>query len=194
LASGHVLFSELGLDAASIIFETTHSGPLIVSRDAGRYEMDFPADPPVPVEAPAGLAAALGVTPNEVWSGQYLLAVLAGEGELRALQPNLEVLKAIGIGGRGVGNLGVSSVADAGKPYDVVSRFFAPGSGIAEDPATGSFHCIASPLFSGKLGRSTLRFHQAYPGRGGDLECEHRGDRVMLRGTAVTTVEGRLRV
>ncbi len=193
LASGHALFSELNLDAPSITFDT-RSGPLIVTRATGRYEMDFPSDPPRRVAVPAGLAEAIGVTPVEVWSGGYLLAVLASEAEVRALEPDLRSLKNVAGGKHGVGNVGVSALADAGAPYDVVSRFFAPGSGIDEDPATGSFHCIASPLFSEKLERATLRFHQAYPGRGGDLECEHRGERVLLRGPAVTTVEGRLRV
>lgn len=194
LASGHVLLAELGLETTAITFDTL-SGPLVLAPGADGYEMDFPADPPTRIAAPAGLAEALGVTPREVWSGQYLLAVLASEGEVRALRPDIGALKVVGgIGTRGVGNVGVSALADAGAPYDVVSRFFAPGSGIPEDPATGSFHCIASPLFSQKLGRPALRFHQAYPGRGGDLECEHRGERVILRGPAVTTVEGRLRV
>jgi predicted PhzF superfamily epimerase YddE/YHI9 len=75
-----------------------------------------------------------------------------------------------------------------------VDRFFAPGSGIPEDPATGSLHCILAPLFSGKLGRDVLKFHQAYPGRGGDLECEAKGERVLLRGRAVTVAETRLRL
>ena len=188
LASGHLLFDDLGLNTPSIIFDTL-SGPLIVSRATGGYEMDFPADAPVRTEPPAGLAEALGVTPAEVWSGRFLLAVLDCEAEVRAVRPDLAALKTIG-----GGNVGVSALADSASPYDVVSRFFAPGSGIPEDPATGSFHCMASPLFSGKLGRPTLRFHQAYPGRGGELECEHRGDRVLLRGPAVTTVEGRLRM
>jgi PhzF family phenazine biosynthesis protein len=194
LASGHTLYAELGLDAPAITFDT-HSGPLIVSRVSGRYEMDFPADPPTRIAAPGGLADALGATPLEVWSGQYLLAVLASEADVRALRPDLAAVARIGgIANRGVGNVGVSALADAEAPYDVVSRFFAPGSGIPEDPATGSFHCLASALFSHKLGRAVLRFHQAYPGRGGDLECELRGDRVLLRGSAVTTIEGRLRV
>jgi len=194
LASGHVLFAELGLEVAAITFDT-RSGPLVVAPMAKGYEMDFPADPPTRVAAPGGLAEALGLVPREVWSGQYLLAVLASEAEVRALKPDIGALKNIGAAGaRGVGNVGVSAVADAGSPYDVVSRFFAPGSGIPEDPATGSFHCMASPLFAQKLGRAALRFHQAFPGRGGDLACEHRGERVLLRGPAVTTVEGRLRV
>jgi predicted PhzF superfamily epimerase YddE/YHI9 len=94
----------------------------------------------------------------------------------------------------GRGNIGVAALADAGRPYDVVDRFFAPGSGIDEDPATGSLHCILTPLFAGKLARPTVRFHQAYPGRGGDLVCEHRGDRVLLEGRATTVLAGELRV
>jgi PhzF family phenazine biosynthesis protein len=195
LASGHVLFAELGLGATSIAFETVQSGTLTVTRRLGRYEMDFPADALTRIVAPPGLAEALGVTPREVWSGQYLLAVLGSEAEVRKVRPNLQAIQALGgVADRGVGNVGVSALADPGAAYDVVSRFFAPGSGISEDPATGSFHCMASPLFSQKLGRPVLRFHQAYPGRGGDLECEHRGERVLLRGEAVTTVEARLRV
>ena len=195
LASGHVLFGDLGLDAGRVAFETVQSGTLTVSRAGAGYEMDFPANPPSRIETPAGLARALGAEPEEVWAGQYLVAVLKDEVAVRGLDPDLAAIKVISsdtTGGRG--NVGVSALADAGAPYDVVSRFFAPGSGIPEDPATGSYHCMASPLFAAKLGRPTLRFHQAYPGRGADLECVHAGDRVLLRGRAVTVVEGVLRV
>ena len=195
LASGHVLFGELGLNADRVAFETVQSGTLTVTRAGGGYEMDFPANPPSRIETPAGLARALGAEPEEVWAGQYLVAVLKDEAAVRGLDPDLAAIKVISsdtTGGRG--NVGVSALADAGAPYDVVSRFFAPGSGIPEDPATGSYHCMASPLFAAKLGRPSLRFHQAYPGRGADLECVHAGDRVLLRGRAVTVVEGVLRV
>ena len=95
-------------------------------------------------------------------------------------------------GGRG--NVGIAAVADAGRPYDVADRFFAPGSGIAEDPATGSLHTILTPLFADKLGRPRVSFLQAYPGRGGDLDCEVAGDRVLLRGQAVTVLDSHLRI
>ena len=88
----------------------------------------------------------------------------------------------------------VAAAAETGSGVDVVDRFFAPGAGVAEDPTTGSAHCILAPLYAGKLGRPRLRFHQAYPGRGGDLECELRGERVILHGRAVTVVESRLRL
>jgi predicted PhzF superfamily epimerase YddE/YHI9 len=155
--------------------------------------MDFPADPPTRIEAPAGLAEALGSKPAEVWSGNYLVAVLESEEAVRSLKPDIPALKAFAARS-GRGNVGVSALAAPGADHDVVSRFFAPGSGIAEDPATGSLHCLLSPLYSDKLGRKTLRFHQAYPGRGGDLECEHALDRVRLRGAAVTVAESVLRV
>ena len=194
LAAAHMLFAELGLDAPQVAFDT-RSGVLTVAREQGLYAMDFPADPPKRTGTPAGLAEALGIEPTEVWAGSYLVAVLDSEAAVRGLQPDIEAIKRIvgeATGGRG--NLSVAAMADDGAGYDVVSRFFAPGSGIPEDPATGSAHCILSPLFADKLGRPRNRFHQAYPGRGGDLDCEVRGDRVILRGQAVTVVESRLRL
>jgi len=194
LASAHVLFSELGLQAEAVTFDT-QSGPLTVRRQGDLYEMDFPASIPHRITPPSGLAEALGVTPTEVWAAQFLIAIVEDEAAVRAVQPDLATLKEISsVATQGRGNVAVAAVAPKNAPYDVVSRFFAPGSGIPEDPATGSMHCILSPLYAEKLGRPTLRFHQAYPGRGGDLECEHRGERVLLRGRAVTVVEGVLRL
>ena len=192
LAGGHVLMAELGLAADRVVFDT-RSGPLTVNRADGAYEMDFPADPPTRIEAPAGLAEALGVTPAEVWSAGYLIAVVDSEAAVRGLAPDIAALGAFPAA-RGRGNVGVAASADAGGSFDVVSRFFAPGSGIPEDPATGSLHCILSPLFAAKLGRPRLAFHQAFPGRGGDLVCEHRGERVMIGGAAVTVAETVLRL
>ena len=194
LASAHALFAELGLTAAQITFGT-RSGALTVAGEGGLYTMDFPADPPRRTEVPAGLSQALGVEPLEVWAGAYLVALLDSEAAVRALTPDIPALgKIAGEAREGPGNISVVALADAGAPYDVVSRFFAPGSGIPEDPATGSAHCILAPLFADKLGRARNRFHQAYPGRGGDLNCEVRGDRVMLRGQAVTVIESVLRL
>lgn len=193
LASGHVLLGELGLSAERITFDT-QSGPLTVGRAADLYEMDFPAQPPGRAEI-AGLAEALGATPTESWASNYVVAVMADEAAVRALKPDLKALEKVAGAHTGSrGNVGVAALADAGKPYDVVSRFFAPGSGIDEDPATGSLHCILAPLFAQKLGRATVRFHQAFPGRGGDLECEVLGERVLIRGRATTVVESRLRI
>ena len=194
LAAAHVLFTELGSKAPLLTFDTL-SGPLTVKRTAEGYEMDFPADPPVRTEIPAGLAAALGAEPLEVWAGAYQLAIMKDEATVRGLTPDIPAIAPIAGGATGgPGQVIVAAVADAGSPYQVVSRFFAPGCGINEDPTTGSAHCILMPLFAERLGVETLKFHQAYPGRGGDLECENRGARVLIRGRGVTVLEGRLRL
>ncbi len=194
LASGHALFAELGASMERLTFDT-QSGPLTVKATPSGYEMDFPADPPMKAVAPSELAARLGAEPVEVWAARYLIAILADEDAVRRLTPDIPSLKDVTANGaRGRGNVAVTALAEPGKPYDVVSRFFAPGSGIAEDPATGSLHCVLAPLFAEKLGRLTVRFHQAYPGRGADMECETVGDRVLIRGRAVTVVESRLRL
>jgi PhzF family phenazine biosynthesis protein len=194
LAAAHMLFEELGADVPLLTFDTL-SGPLTVKRAGDGLEMDFPADPPRRTGMPDGLTEALGATPLEVWAGAYLIAVMDSEATVRGLKPDLAAIKAIqGEASGGPGQTVVVALADAGKPYAVVSRFFAPGFGIPEDPTTGSAHCILMPLFGDKLGAQVLTFHQAYPGRGGDLECENRGARVLLRGRGFTVVESRLRV
>lgn len=194
LAAGHALFAELGLAADLVTFDTK-SGPLTVRRVGDLYEMDFPATPPHRIDPPGGLVAALGVEPAEVWAAQFLVCLLADEAAVRAVSPDLVALKDISSAAtQGRGNVAVTALAEAGAGYDVVSRFFAPGSGIPEDAATGSMHCMLSPMFADRLGRKTLRFHQAFPGRGADLECEHAGERVLLRGKAVTVAESRLRL
>jgi PhzF family phenazine biosynthesis protein len=194
LASAHALFAELGTAVDQVTFDTL-SGPLVVERAGDGYRMDFPANPPRRIDPPNGLAEALGATPLEVWAGAYLIALVVDEASVRALSPDLAAIKAISSAATaGRGNVGVSAVTAPGSSYDVVSRFFAPGSGIPEDPTTGSFHCSLTPLFAEKLGRPRLRFHQAYPGRGGDLTCEIRGDRVLLDGRAVTVAEAQLRL
>jgi PhzF family phenazine biosynthesis protein len=194
LASAHALLDELGVDAPALTFDT-RSGALGVRRAGEGFEMDFPADPPRRATEPEGLAVALGAKPAEVWTGQYLLAIFADEAVVRGLKPDLAALKQVASDAiRGPGNLGVAALADSGSAHDVVDRFFAPGSGIPEDPATGSLHCSLGPLFAERLGRPVVRFHQAFPGRGGEIETAIAGDRVLLRGRAVTVVESYLRL
>ncbi len=193
LASAHVLFEEVGTTAEALTFDS-RSGPLVVRRGEAGLEMDFPARPPSPSPIPKGLSEALGAPPAEVWAGDYMIVVLENEAAVRELNPDIAALGDLDrAAGRG-GNVGVAALADPGADYDVVDRFFAPGSGVAEDPATGSMHCILAPLFTDKLGRPLVRFHQAYPGRGGDIETEVTGERVLLRGRALTVAESRLRV
>jgi PhzF family phenazine biosynthesis protein len=194
LASAHALFTEIAPELEQITFDSL-SGALIVAREGEVLRMDFPSQPPHQTPVPEGLEEALGVPIAEVWAGPYLVAVVKDEATVQSLKPDIAALALIGGEATGgAGNIGVAALADPASPYDVVSRFFAPGSGIPEDPATGSLHCILSPLYAQRLGRARLSFHQAYPGRGGDLDCELVGDRVLLRGQAQTVIESRLRV
>jgi PhzF family phenazine biosynthesis protein len=193
LASAHVLLAELRLEAGALTFDT-RSGPLIVSRAGEGYEMDFPADPPRRTKVPEGLVEALGVTPVEVRAGRYLVAVLVDAAAVLAVAPDIRALASIKGEAGEVGQVIVCARAGTSDDVDVVDRFFAPGCGVDEDPATGSAHCILGPMYAETLGRPTVRFRQVFPGRGGDIETETCGDRVLLRGQAVTVIESRLRL
>jgi len=114
------------------------------------------------------------------------LVELADEATVRALDPDHALPASLPV--RGVI---VTARADAGAQHDFVSRFFAPASGIAEDPVTGSAHCALAPYWSAKLGRTTLTGYQASP-RGGIVQVQLRGDRVLLGGQAVTMMRGML--
>ena len=193
LASAHVLLTELGLEAEAVTF-VSRSGPLGVRRVDQGYEMDFPADPPRRTDCPPGLAEALGATPVEVWAGRYLVAILADAGAVKSLRPDIRALADIRGDASESGQVVVCADADPSDGVDVVDRFFGPGCGIDEDPTTGSAHCILAPLYADRLGRDTVRFRQVFPGRGGELSTRLAGDRVRLRGQAVTVIESVLRL
>ena len=190
LASAHALYAHLGYDGPEIGFDTA-SGRLTVKQlKDGRLEMDFPSQPPRPVAMPEGLVDALGAQPAAMVAGPYLMAVFRTPAEIRALAPDLVRVKEISGGATG-GRGNLICAAPGEGDYDVVSRFFAPGSGIPEDPATGSAHCIIAPYFSARFGKPELKCFQAYPGRGADITTRVEGDRVKLIGRARTVIEGR---
>ncbi|AQR60991.1 isomerase [Brevundimonas sp. LM2] len=192
LAAAHALWAEMGAAAEGLTFDTA-SGALTVRRHAAGYEMDFPVDPVTRVETPAGLAEALGAEPVEVWAGRYLMAVMADAATVRRLRPDHRALLTFGDRAMERGQVIACALTDD-EDVDVVDRFFGPGCGLDEDPATGSARGGLTPLFAAKLGRSTVRFLQAFPGRGARFACELAGDRVLIRGQAVTVLESRLRV
>lgn len=190
LASAHVLFNHLGFNGEEIQFDTRASGRLSVRKiEDGSLQMTFPAHMPQRVETPPGLAVALGAEPTEVWSGPFMLAVFEDEETVRHLQPDIRAIGRITAGVEGdQGNLICAAIGD--HEHDVVSRFFGPGSGIDEDPATGSAHCMLTPLFAQKLGKQDMACFQAFPGRGAVVNVCLDGENVKLTGKAVTVVEG----
>ncbi|WP_300391847.1 PhzF family phenazine biosynthesis protein [Henriciella sp.] len=190
LASAHVLFSHLGFDGAEIAFDTVKSGRLFVTKlPDGRYEMNFPAPAIETIDVTDEVAEALRVQPQEAWAGPYYGALVGSPEEIMALKPDLGLLRPMTIGQTGhTGCFGV--LAPGGDGVDVTSRFFAPGSGIPEDPATGSWHCMVAAIMGPRLKRA-FDCYQAYPGRGAKIGVELAGDRVKLRGEAVTVIEGK---
>ena len=187
LASAHALWTEGVLAAGETARFHTRSGLLTAARDGDLIELDFPATPNQPEAAPPGLLESLGVT-RPLYVGRnkfdYLIEV-GSEEELGALSPDHAALRKIKV--RGV----IVTTRGANGKYDFVSRFFAPGSGIDEDPVTGSAHCALAPYWSAKLGKSDFAAYQASP-RGGELRVRLRGDRVKLAGRAVTVLRGEL--
>ena len=191
LASGHYLYEHANFSGDQITFRTRQSGDLRVSRlEDGRLEMDFPAQPFEDVTPSAEIIAALGKTPIRCFDGPYYVALYETADDITGLAPDLDRLKTLGASDPawGLGNFGCLALDGAG--VDVTSRFFAPGSGIPEDPATGSWHCLVSPLVAHLAGKATARCYQAYPGRGAFIDTELQGDRVKLRGHSVTVIEG----
>jgi PhzF family phenazine biosynthesis protein len=186
LASAHALWESGRESGGAPIAFATLSGPLTASRDGGWIAMDFPATPPEPADAPAGLAEALGLAPR--WTGRSpfdWLVELASPGAVAGVRPDMAALAEIE--GRGV----IVTAAGGRDGADVTSRYFAPGFGIPEDPVTGSAHCALGPFWAERLGRERLVCHQA-SARGGIVRVDVRGDRVLLSGRAVTVFEGRL--
>ena len=149
-------------------------------------EMDFPAKRPEPAPAPPGLAEALGASPCYVGRNQWdYLVEVESEEAVRALRPDLARLAALPFRGLIV----TSPASTAG--FDFVSRFFAPAAGVDEDPVTGSAHCCLGPFWRERLGKDELRAYQA-SARGGVVGVRVAGERVLLRGQAVTVLRGEL--
>ena len=186
LASAHVLW-EMGLLAPEepAKFHTL-SGLLTAGKDADGIEMNFPATPEEPAGAPSELVEALGVEPRYVGRNVFDYLVEVGSEEMvRTLKPNLALLREIPSRGVIVTSLASSS------GFDFVSRFFAPGVGVDEDPVTGSSHCCLGPYWAARLGKSEMVAYQASE-RGGTLRVRVDGDRVYIGGRAVTVLRGEL--
>ena len=186
LASAHVLWEDGHLMPTAQARFHTKSGLLTADRRDGLIELDFPVTPVSPAAAPPGLAEALGATPQFIGRSKFdYLVELEDEATVRKLDPDLGAVSRVQA--RGVI---VTSRADKSK-YDFVSRFFAPQSGVPEDPVTGSAHCALAPYWGAKLGKKALMAFQA-SARGGEIRLRLDGDRVRIGGQAVTVLRGEL--
>ena len=192
LATAHVLWQQGYLASNEPAMFQTRSGVRTAEKKDAWIEMDFPATPAEPV-APAGpvapieaLESALGVKATFLGRSRFdYLAEVDAEDIVRALRPDLAALRQMKV-------RGVIVTSRASSPgYDFVSRYFAPGSGIDEDPVTGSAHCCLGPFWKERLGRDDLVGYQA-SARGGIVRTRCVGDRVHISGQAVTVSRGQL--
>ncbi|MCZ4606720.1 PhzF family phenazine biosynthesis protein [Streptomyces sp. Lzd4kr] len=190
LATAHVLHST-GAHEGPVRFDTL-SGVLVATPgEDGSITLDFPTAPLTRVEAPEGVAEALGAEPLTAFDtgpniGDLLLE-LADEKTVLGLTPDLKALGAHS--SRGI--IATARAEDPARGYDFVSRCFFPNVGIDEDPVTGSAHTALAPYWSERLGRTGLTGLQASR-RSGRVRTEVRGDRTLLSGRAVTVIEGEL--
>jgi PhzF family phenazine biosynthesis protein len=186
LASAHALWETGRMGVEGRARFQSLSGALTAERRGEWIELDFPARGVEAADPPPALLAALGAEP--VWAGKtgpnYFLE-LPGEDAVRAASPDLPAIRSMGV--RGV----IVTARGSADPFDFVSRYFAPGVGIDEDPVTGSAHCALAPYWAGRLGKEEMLAYQA-SARGGVVRVQVVEDRVKLGGQAVTVLQGRL--
>ena len=187
LASAHVLWEAGHLAADAQARFHTRSGLLTATRRDDWIELDFPALETNKISLVPDIEAGLGT--NDIkFIGQsrldYLVEVYE-ESDVRNLKPNFSLLRQAGL--RGV----IVTARATTEGYDFVSRFFAPGAGVDEDPVTGSAHCALGPYWQARLGRDEFTAYQA-SARGGTVKVRVGGDRVYLGGQAVTVLRGEL--
>ncbi len=185
LASAHVLYTHEGYKEKSVSFDS-RSGVLTVGKEGDYLVMDFPSDTIERVVLSKDLVSCFERAPAEVYRGKtdYML-VFADEEEVSGAAYSLENIRRIKA--RGI------IITAPGKECDFVSRFFAPRSGVDEDPVTGSSHTTLTPYWSSRLGRKELHARQLSR-RGGALICRDRNERTEILGRAVTYLVGEINV
>lgn len=186
LASAHALWEMGYLDKAVEARFFTKSGLLTARQEGEWIKLNFPSEPPSESSIPDFIIQGLKVMPKYTGKNRldYIVEV-ESEDIVRNLQPDLKVLKDMEI--RGVIVTSQSATSD----FDFISRFFAPGAGIDEDPVTGSAHCCLGPYWQSRLHKNELMGYQA-SNRGGIVKVKVAGDRVYLSGKAITVLKGEL--
>lgn len=181
LAAAHVIFNHLNYDKDIISFHS-NSGLLTVNKNGNLLTLNFPSNSPTPSQVTPKLIAALGKAPIAAYNSIYQMAIYESQEDILQLKPNFILLEEI--------DCIIVTAPSKKAGIDFVSRFFAPGKGINEDPVTGSAHTVLAPFWAEKLDKKQLHALQISE-RGGELWCEIlEGNRVAISGRAVTYLEG----
>ncbi len=192
LASAHILWEEGILEEKKLGRFYTKSGELVCEKVDNWIEMAFPSRQVRRVETSESLMNALKLTGREMklyrydGNGEILYLVeVASDRIVKELSPDFERLKSEDA------KAVMITARSSSKEYDFVSRFFAPSLGVDEDPVTGSAHCYLAPYWGKKLNKNELIGYQTSK-RGGVVKCELRGEKVIIKGQAVTVLKGEL--
>lgn len=186
LASAFVLYHYYEVTAEKIDFISPRSGLLSVAKSDDGLALDFPTDDLEATAIPEVCTEAFGLKPLEAYKGKTdYLFIFDSEKDVVEMQPNLPMVE--GLECRGV------IVSAPGEKVDFVSRFFAPQSGIDEDPVTGSAHTSLIPYWSRRLNKTTMEARQVSE-RQGELTCSYLGERVKIKGSAVVYMVGEIDV
>jgi PhzF family phenazine biosynthesis protein len=183
LASAYIIFNKLDYQKETIRF-SSKSGILSVSRNGDKIVMDFPAWMPELVKDnyPELIKALGNINALGVYKNRDCLVELPTQEEVKNCQPDFTELKRLGE---------KVIITSKGTDVDFVSRFFAPAAGIDEDPVTGSAHSQLIPFWSKKSGKKILHAKQLSQ-RGGELWCEHLGQRVTMAGHCIFYMKGEI--
>jgi len=182
LATAHCLKTILDYQPNTITFHTL-SGQLLVTCTAGMYSLNFPARMPLEEPLPTVWENAFSISPNAVLKARDYVLVYDKEQAVRDIEINLYQFNKLHLPTGGV------IITAPGIKCDFVSRFFTPNASIIEDPVTGSAHCSLIPYWAERLGKNTM-IAQQLSSRLGTLYCEHKGNRVIMSGYAITYSEG----
>lgn len=184
LASAHFLWAKKKATAKATLRFHTKSGVLTAARKKDWIVLDFPATPAEPCLPPPYLLDAFKAQGAATLRSVFdYMVVTEHPAKLRAMKPDYRLLNAIE-------TRGIIVTCPSDEPgVDFISRFFAPTSGVDEDPVTGSAHCALAPYWAARLGRTLLVGKQVSQ-RGGVVRVEVAGDRVRLGGQAVTVIKG----
>ena len=186
LASAHVLFTYYPTQENPIHFFSPRSGFLEVERNKEWLTLNFPKDTYTKITVPDILVNAFQMSPIEAYRGKSdFLLIYDKQQTIEEMNPDMDMIQSVG--GRGV------IISAPGNEVDFVSRFFAPQSGINEDPVTGSAHTTLTPYWSHKTGKNKLTALQLSKRRG-ELVCELKGQRVLISGKALTYMVGEIEI
>ena len=184
LASAYVLYNYYKYKEPKINFYSPRSGNLYVEKEGDDLTLDFPVDTIEKCDTPEAIKKAFEYFLIESHKGKSdYLFVFSDQKEIENMKPDMNQIASVGK--RGV------IVTSKGNEVDFVSRFFAPQSGINEDPVTGSAHTTLTAYWSEKLMKTKLTAKQLSE-RGGYLECELIENRVKITGKAVTYMIGEI--